>query len=71
MKWRQKELLEGPPGAGHEPHPLHHVLPEDVEKFGLIPELPGRLPVIAALDEPGADDVVRSLQEPKDAILGQ
>jgi ATP-dependent Clp protease ATP-binding subunit ClpX len=44
---------------------------DDLLKFGLIPELIGRLPVIAALDELGKDDLVRALREPKDAILKQ
>ena len=51
--------------------PLHHVLPEDVEGFGLIPELLGRLSVIATLDDLGVDDLVRILQEPKNSLLGQ
>ena len=51
--------------------PLHHVLPEDVEKFGLIPELLGRLPVIATLDDLGVDDLVRILREPKNSLLAQ
>jgi ATP-dependent Clp protease ATP-binding subunit ClpX len=51
--------------------PLHHVVPEDVEKFGLIPELLGRMPVIATLDDLGVDDLVRILQEPKNSLIGQ
>jgi ATP-dependent Clp protease ATP-binding subunit ClpX len=51
--------------------PLHHVLPEDVEGFGLIPELLGRLPIIATLDDLGVEDLVRILQEPKNSLLGQ
>jgi ATP-dependent Clp protease ATP-binding subunit ClpX len=50
---------------------LDHVLPEDVEKFGLIPELLGRLPVIATLDDLGVEDLVRILREPKDSLLAQ
>ena len=52
-------------------NPLRHVLPEDVEGFGLIPELIGRLPVIATLDELGVDDLVRILREPKNSLIGQ
>ncbi len=51
--------------------PLHHVLPEDVEEFGLIPELLGRLPMIATLENLGVEELVRILQEPKNSILGQ
>ncbi|WP_165247986.1 ATP-dependent Clp protease ATP-binding subunit ClpX [Paludisphaera soli] len=52
-------------------NPLRHVLPEDVEGFGLIPELIGRLPVIATLDALGVDDLVRILRGPQDALIGQ
>ncbi len=52
-------------------NPLRHVLPEDVEGFGLIPELIGRLPVIATLDALGVDDLVRILHEPKNSLIGQ
>jgi ATP-dependent Clp protease ATP-binding subunit ClpX len=52
-------------------NPLHHVLPEDVEKFGLIPELLGRLPVIATLDDLGVNDLVRILHEPKNSLIEQ
>jgi ATP-dependent Clp protease ATP-binding subunit ClpX len=50
---------------------LHEVQPEDLLKFGLIPEFIGRLPVIATLDE--LDDValVRILKEPKNALTKQ
>ena len=46
---------------------LRQVKPEDLEAFGLIPEIIGRLPVIAALDALGVDDLVRILQTPKDS----
>jgi len=52
-------------------NPLHHVLPEDVEEFGLIPELIGRLPIIATLDDLGVEDLVRILREPKNSLLAQ
>ena len=52
-------------------NPLHHVLPEDVERFGLIPELLGRLPVIATLDDLGVEDLMRILQEPKNSLIAQ
>lgn len=50
---------------------LHHMLPEDLLKFGLIPEFIGRLPVIATLDPLDEDALVRILCEPKNAILKQ
>ncbi len=50
---------------------LMEVKPEDLIKFGLIPEFLGRLPVIATLDELSADSLVRILTEPKNALLKQ
>ena len=50
---------------------IQKVEPEDVIKFGLIPELVGRLPVIASLDELTEEDLVRILTEPKNAITKQ
>ena len=60
-----------PARLDEEAHPLQHVLPEDVERFGLIPELLGRLPVIATLDDLGVEDLMRILQEPKNSLIGQ
>ncbi len=45
--------------------------PEDIIRFGLIPELVGRLPVITTLEELSADDLVRVLKEPKNALIKQ
>ena len=50
---------------------LHEVQPHDLLKFGIIPELVGRLPVIAALDGLGREDLVRILTEPKNALVKQ
>jgi ATP-dependent Clp protease ATP-binding subunit ClpX len=50
---------------------LKLVQPEDLIKFGLIPEFLGRLPVIATLDELNEDALVRILTEPKNALLRQ
>jgi|HigsolmetaAR203D_1030402.scaffolds.fasta_scaffold00003_73 endopeptidase Clp ATP-binding regulatory subunit (clpX) len=47
------------------------VEPEDIIKFGLIPELVGRLPVVATLDELDEDALVRILTEPKNALVKQ
>ncbi|AMV38379.1 AAA family ATPase [Planctomyces sp. SH-PL62] len=52
-------------------NPLRRVSPEDVEGFGLIPELIGRLPVIATLDALGVDDLVRILRGPKESLIDQ
>jgi ATP-dependent Clp protease ATP-binding subunit ClpX len=50
---------------------LLQVQPEDLIKFGLIPEFLGRLPVITTLDELSADSLVRILTEPKNALIKQ
>ncbi len=50
---------------------LSEVQPEDLLKYGLIPEFIGRLPVIATLNELDQDDLIRILIEPKDAIITQ
>ena len=50
---------------------LHEVQPHDILKFGIIPELVGRLPVIAALNSLQREDLVRILQEPKNALVKQ
>jgi ATP-dependent Clp protease ATP-binding subunit ClpX len=47
------------------------VLPEDLIKFGLIPELVGRLPVVATLGELTEDALVQILTEPKNALVKQ
>jgi ATP-dependent Clp protease ATP-binding subunit ClpX len=47
------------------------VEPEDLIKFGLIPELVGRLPVVATLDELTEDALVQILTEPKNALIKQ
>ncbi len=50
---------------------LHEVEPEDLIKYGLIPEFVGRLPVVAVLDELDADALVKILTEPKNALVKQ
>ena len=50
---------------------LKHILPEDLLKFGLIPEFVGRLPVIATLDALDEDALMRILTEPKNALTKQ
>jgi ATP-dependent Clp protease ATP-binding subunit ClpX len=50
---------------------LIEVKPEDLIKFGLIPEFLGRLPVVATLDELSAETLVRILTEPKNALVKQ
>jgi len=50
---------------------LKMVQPEDLIKFGLIPEFLGRLPVIATLDELSQASLIRILTEPKNALIKQ
>ena len=50
---------------------LKIVQPEDLIKFGLIPEFLGRLPVVATLDELGEETLIRILSEPKNALVKQ
>ena len=50
---------------------LGQITPQDLVKFGLIPELVGRLPAITALSPLSREDLVRILTEPKNAIVKQ
>ena len=50
---------------------INQVETEDLIKFGLIPELVGRLPVVCTIDELSEDDLIRVLTEPKNAIVKQ
>ncbi len=51
--------------------PLEDVRPEDLVKFGLIPEFTGRLPVITTMSELSEDDLVKVLVEPKNSLVKQ
>ncbi len=50
---------------------LHQVMPEDLVKFGLIPELIGRVPLTVSLDLLDEAELVRILKEPKNALVKQ
>jgi len=50
---------------------LSKVIPHDIIKYGLIPELVGRLPIIAPLNDLTTKDMVRILKEPKNSLLRQ
>ena len=50
---------------------LKQVMPQDFVKFGLIPELIGRIPVVVALDELDEEVLIRILKEPKNSLLRQ
>ena len=72
-----KELEATPGGsvstraAVAENAPLQGVRPEDLVKFGLIPEFTGRLPVVTTMSELSEDDLVRVLTEPKNCLVKQ
>jgi len=50
---------------------LHSVEPEDLIKYGLIPEFVGRLPVVATLNELSEDQLMQILTQPKNALVKQ
>ncbi len=50
---------------------LRQVLPQDLVKFGLIPEFIGRVPVVTTLNELDRDALIRILKEPKNALIKQ
>ena len=50
---------------------MQQIVAEDIQKFGLIPEFIGRLPIVAALERLTKDDLVHILTEPKNALVKQ
>ncbi len=50
---------------------MQEIISEDIQKFGLIPEFIGRLPVVAVLELLTAEDLVRILTEPRNALVKQ
>jgi ATP-dependent Clp protease ATP-binding subunit ClpX len=60
-----------PTTAEDQVNPFRNVEPEDLLRFGLIPELVGRLPVMVTLENLNEDALVRILTEPKNAIIKQ
>ena len=71
----QKSIGFGADISGKNEHDvdrlLGQVLPQDLVKFGLIPELVGRVPVTVTLQSLNQNDLVRILTEPKNAIVKQ
>lgn len=63
-KMKERELLDSD-------HILNLAEPEDLIKFGLIPEFIGRLPVVSSLEKLKEDDLIRILKEPKNALTKQ
>ncbi len=50
---------------------FHEVAPEDLVKYGIIPELVGRLPIVTVLDELDEEALIKILVEPKNALVKQ
>jgi ATP-dependent Clp protease ATP-binding subunit ClpX len=66
----QEEVARGVPQQARD-NPFGEVEPEDLLRYGLIPELIGRLPVAVALENLNEDALVRILVEPKNALTKQ
>jgi ATP-dependent Clp protease ATP-binding subunit ClpX len=66
-----KEEMEQGKAEALEQNPYHDVEPDDLLRFGLIPELVGRLPVVVALDTLDEDALIKILLEPKSALTKQ
>ena len=64
----EQEIREGEIPASEL---LRHCEPEDMLRFGMIPEFVGRLPVVTALDPLSEDELVSILTEPKNALVKQ
>lgn len=56
---------------GEDASYMQEIVAEDIQKFGLIPEFIGRLPIVAALERLTKDDLVHILTEPKNALVKQ
>ena len=63
--------LAGDNPVERKKNPFAEVEPDDLLRYGLIPELVGRLPVVVALESLDADSLVRILKEPKNALTKQ
>lgn len=62
---------DAPKGDRHASEVLAKLLPDDLLKYGLIPEFVGRLPVVATLDCLDVDALIQILTEPKNALVKQ
>jgi ATP-dependent Clp protease ATP-binding subunit ClpX len=66
-----KEEMEAGKAHAVQVNPYLDVEPDDLLRFGLIPELVGRLPVVVSLDQLDEDSLVKILVEPKNALTKQ
>jgi ATP-dependent Clp protease ATP-binding subunit ClpX len=71
LRRRTMGFREPSDGASESESLMAQVLPEDLVKFGLIPEFIGRLPVVATVDPLTKEDLVRVLREPKNSLVKQ
>lgn len=76
IRRRKKEnvigfLSDGPSSKEEHTLMLRDVQPDDLLKFGLIPEFIGRLPVLTSLDQLDEESLVRILAEPKNSLIKQ
>jgi ATP-dependent Clp protease ATP-binding subunit ClpX len=60
-----------PPAREETVNVLDHIQPADLQKYGMIPELIGRIPTVCAVSSLDEDALVRVLTEPKDSLLRQ
>jgi len=63
--------FDAPMATTHDGDLFSEVRPEDLQKFGLIPEFIGRLPVVASVNNLDRDALVRILTEPRNALVKQ
>jgi ATP-dependent Clp protease ATP-binding subunit ClpX len=67
----REPVADGPRPAFDEKHPYNLAEPDDLLRFGMIPELVGRLPVLVALESLDEEALVRILVEPRNALTKQ
>ena len=66
-----EEEIDAAKAADLELNPFHEIEPDDLLRYGLIPELVGRLPVVVSLEQLDEDALVQILLEPKNALTKQ
>jgi ATP-dependent Clp protease ATP-binding subunit ClpX len=71
MGFRGNGVAEAASAAAEADPVLTHLIPDDLLKYGLIPEFVGRLPVAVSLDSLDKAALIRILSEPKNAIIKQ
>ncbi len=71
LGFRHREERSTTPELDNDEDILKHVEPEDLIRYGLIPEFIGRLPVISNVSQLSKNDLVRILSEPKNALVRQ